>query len=238
MRATQRLLRSLSGSLFAGGCYLCRGSTGATGSVLCDACESDLPTLPAARCTRCALPCPAGVTACGRCLSTSPPFDASVAVFAYAFPADVLVHALKFQGQLAIAPLFGRRLLAQLAPDERVDVLAPVPLSQARMRARGYNQALEIARGLSSAAARIDAQLIERTRDTPAQSDLPWAERARNIRGAFRCRGSLAGARVAVVDDVMTTGATLSEIATVLKNAGAAQVVNWVAVCTLPPAEL
>ncbi len=205
MRATQRLLRSLSGSLFAGGCYLCRGSTGATGSVLCDACESDLPTLPAARCTRCALPCPAGVTACGRCLSTSPPFDASVAVFAYAFPADVLV---------------------------------PVPLSQARMRARGYNQALEIARGLSSAAARIDAQLIERTRDTPAQSDLPWAERARNIRGAFRCRGSLAGARVAVVDDVMTTGATLSEIATVLKNAGAAQVVNWVAVRTLPPAEL
>jgi ComF family protein len=237
MRATQ-LLRSVSGWLFAGSCFLCRGATHAADAALCDACEADLPQLRRPRCRRCALPAATDATSCGRCLANTPRYDATVAAFAYAFPADVLVHALKFQGQLALASLFGRRLLAELPRDERIDVLAPVPLSGARLRERGYNQALEIARCLSGAALRLDARLLERERDTPPQTELPWSERSRNVRGAFRCTRPLDGARVAIVDDVMTTGSTLDEIATTLKRAGAAHVANWVAVRTLPPADL
>ncbi len=149
-----------------------------------------------------------------------------MAALAYAFPADTLVHAFKFRGELALAPLLAATLVARLS-SERVDLVLPVPLSPQRLRARGYNQAAEIARRLN-VAARLELSLCERARDTTAQSELPWAERRRNVRGAFRCTRPIAGATVAVVDDVMTTGATLDEIASVLKKAGAARVVNWV----------
>src|SRR6266850_4890984 len=94
----------------------------------------------------------------------------------------------------------------------------------------GYNQAVEIARHLG----RVDSGLCQRTRDAPPQIELPYAERQRNVRGAFRCTRALVGARVAVVDDVMTTGATLDEIARTLKAAGAVHVENWVVARTLP----
>jgi ComF family protein len=110
--------------------------------------------------------------------------------------------------------------------------VVPVPLSVARLRSRGYNHAAEIARHLRPA--RLDLALCERQRDTPPQIDLPYAERRRNVRGAFRCTRALAGERVALVDDVMTTGATLDELARVLKQAGAARVSNWVVARTFP----
>jgi len=104
----------------------------------------------------------------------------------------------------------------------------PVPLSAARLRRRGYNQALEIARRVSAATGtRLAPEICELSRDTATQMDLPLQERARNVRGAFQCPGIVAGT-VAVVDDVMTTGATLDEVASTLKRAGAARVVNWV----------
>jgi ComF family protein len=149
-----------------------------------------------------------------------------MAALAYAFPADTLVHAFKFRGELALAPYLAAMLAARLS-GERVDLVVPVPLSAQRLRARGYNQAAEIARRLEVAAP-VELFLCERARDTAAQSELPWAERRRNVRGAFRCTRPIHGAAVAVVDDVMTTGATLDEIASVLKKAGAARVVNWV----------
>jgi predicted amidophosphoribosyltransferase len=112
-----------------------------------------------------------------------------------------------------------------------------VPLAAARLRARGFNQSLEIARALAAATGcRLAPHAAERGRDTPAQLDLPFAERARNVRGAFRCTAPLAGAEVALVDDVMTTGATLAELAATLKRAGAARVVNWVVARTAPHA--
>ena len=180
-------------------------------------------------CPRCALPAPGGAL-CGRCLAEPPDYDATIAALAYEFPADALVHALKFRGELSLAPLLAA-LLKERISTPRPDVLIPVPLSAARLRERGYNQALEIARHLPG---RLDFSACVRARDAAPQMDLPWTERQRNVRGAFACTRSLAGACIAVVDDVMTTGATLEEMARTLKRAGAARVVNWVVARTLP----
>jgi ComF family protein len=143
------------------------------------------------------------------------------------------VHALKFRSELALAPLLAELLLPEVQ-GEGIDRVIPVPLSGARLRSRGYNQAAEIARPL--ARGKLDLDTCVRERDARPQMELPWDERRRNIRGAFRCRGSVIGASIAVVDDVMTTGATLDELARTLKRAGAARVVNWVVARTLPPA--
>ena len=127
-----------------------------------------------------------------------------------------------------MAALFGRLLAEKTATAERVHFLVPVPLSASRMRARGFNQALEIARHAAGhAGPALSPELCERTRDTPPQLDLPMDERARNVRGAFQCRGLLAGASIAVLDDVMTTGTTLDEIAATFKRAGADLVITY-----------
>jgi ComF family protein len=214
------------GLLFGGTCYLCRGAASA---LLCAACDADLPRLAPPRCPRCALASPRGEV-CGRCLAEMPHYDATVAALAYEFPADTLVHSLKFRGELALAGFLGRLLSERIATDG-IDLVVPVPLSAERLRERGYNQSVEIARHLRPG--KLDLSLCERSRDTPAQLDLPYDERRRNVRGAFRCTRAILGRTVAVVDDVMTTGATLDELAAVLKGAGAARVVNWVVARTV-----
>ena len=215
--------------LFGGACYVCRGRAR---GILCDACRAELPRLEGALCPRCALPSP-GAALCGRCLAEPPAYDATVAPLAYDFPADALVHALKFRGELSLAPFLARILKEGLSAQERIDLVIPVPLAPARLRSRGYNQALEIARHLPG---ELDFACCVRERDATPQMELPWAARRRNVRGAFACRRALGGACVAVVDDVMTTGATVDEMARALKRAGAARVVNWVVARTLPPA--
>ncbi len=226
------MLKKLTSLVFGGTCFLCRGAAQA---ILCSACDADLPRLPAALCPRCALDSPGGAV-CGRCLARPPQYDATIAALSYAFPADALVHALKFRGELALAPFFADLLSEKIVLDHSIDCVVPVPLSTKRLRERGYNQAAEIARPLARAArVGVELGLCERQRDTPAQTDLPWAERERNVRGAFVSSRLLAGASIAVVDDVMTTGATLDEIAAMLKRAGAKRVVNWVVARTSPP---
>ncbi len=223
-------MRELLGQLlFGGACYVCRG---AARGMLCGECRAELPRLGGELCPRCALPAP-GAAVCGRCLAEPPHYDATVAALAYEFPADALVHALKFRGELALAPLLAAMLKEKLVPAAHAELLVPVPLSAARLRARGYNQALELARHLPG---ELDFSICVRERDAAPQMELPWAERQRNVRGAFRCRAALGGRSVALVDDVMTTGATLDELARTLKQAGAARVVNWVVARTLPPA--
>jgi len=211
----------LASVLFGGSCFVCRG---AARTLLCAQCDADLPRLAQELCPRCALESP-GSAICGRCLTHSPAYDATHAALSYDFPADALVHALKFRGELALAALLAG-LLAPKLRAAQVDHVVPVPLSAERIRSRGYNQAVEIARHLRRQA--LELSLCERTRDAPPQIELPYGERQRNVRGAFRCTRSLDGARIAVVDDVMTTGATLEEIARTLKAAGAAHVENWV----------
>jgi len=233
-----RAARRIANLVFGGTCLLCRGAaeSARNESLLCAACDRDLPRLAAGElCPRCALPSPEGAV-CGACLATPPQFDATVAALAYRFPTDVLIQALKFRDALAFAALLGRELAQRAAAAARVDAVLPVPLSAARLRERGYNQSMEIARAVArTSGLKLQPWLCERSRDTPAQVDLPAADRVRNVRGAFRCPRPLDGIVVAVVDDVMTTGATLDEIARALKRAGASRVVNWVAARTLPP---
>lgn len=219
--------------VLGGTCLLCRGP--AERELLCGACDADLPWLEKALCPRCALPSPAGEV-CGRCLAAPPHFDATIAALQYAFPVDVLVQSLKFRGELALARLLGRLLAERLRSAPAVQYVLPVPLASGRLRERGYNQSLEIARIVAQATRTVLAPgLCERSCETRAQTALPWSERAKNMRGAFRATRSLDGAAIAVLDDVMTTGTTLDEIAAELKRAGAAQVVNWVVARTFPP---
>ena len=227
------MLKKLTSLVFGGTCFLCKG---AARDILCEGCNADLPRLPPALCPRCALESP-GSAVCGRCLARAPQYDGTIAALSYAFPADALVHALKFRSELALAPFLAGLLSERLLPEHAVDCVVPVPLSAKRLRERGYNQAAEIARALASAMRlRVELELCKRRRDTPAQIDLPWAERERNVRGAFASSRLVEGASIAVVDDVMTTGATLDEIAATFKRAGARRVVNWVVARTFPPA--
>ena len=211
-------------------CQLCTADSGSES--LCPSCLEDLPWLPRARCTVCALPLASG-RVCGACLDRPPRFDRVEAVFAYRFPADALIHAYKYRGRVALARALGGLLARQVARD--VDVIVPMPLARGRLAERGFNQALEIARVV---AARTGIALLphccRKVVETPAQAMLPWKERARNVRRAFVCDADLEGRRVAVVDDVLTTGATLNELARVLRKAGAVEVRGWVVTRTLP----
>lgn len=184
-------------------------------------------------CPRCGVPTrSAGV--CGECLSRPPAFDATIAAWLYRFPLDRLIHAFKYHAQLPLGPWFARALASRLPP---FDLVVGVPLHAERLRERGFNQAHEMARHLSllNGASFMKSGLV-RTRATGEQSRMTHDERARNVKGAFACDRRLTGQRIVVVDDVMTTGATLKELAKVLKNAGAASVCNAVvARATLGP---
>ena len=141
---------------------------------------------------------------------------------------------IKYGSAIALGGLLADLLAADIALAPAIDVVAPVPLSNARLAERGFNQALEIARPLARARGlRITADLGHRVRNTGAQADLPFGARRKNVRGAIACVEDLSGMRVAVVDDVMTTGATLDEFARVLKSRGALHVENWVVARTL-----
>ena len=204
-------------------CLLCGAEGGP--ELLCPACIAELPAL-AESCPRCALPSPAGAV-CGSCLNHPPHFDATLALWRYEFPCDRLVQALKYRARLALAGFFARNLASRPIPE--VDLIVPMPLHAKRLAERGFNQALEIARGLARHLRRpIEPRGVLRVKDTPPQTELPYEERARNVHGAFLCRLDLSGASVAVLDDVMTTGATLNELARALKRAGAARVENLV----------
>ncbi len=200
-------------------CLLCGAETGP--ELLCPACIGELPALPES-CPRCALPSPAGA-ACGNCLNRPPHFDATLALWRYEFPCDRLVQALKYRARLALAGFFARSLASRPLPE--VDLIVPMPLHPKRLAERGFNQALEIARHLGRP---IEPRGVLRVKNTLPQTEFPYEERAKNVRRAFLCRVDLSGASVAVLDDVMTTGATLNELARVLKRAGATRVENLV----------
>jgi ComF family protein len=210
-------------------CVLCGGES--EHELLCRACLSELPVLPAC-CPQCALPSPAAGT-CGSCLRDSPHFDSTKALWRYEFPCDKLVQALKYGSRLALAGFFARCLASQTLPE--VDLVVPMPIHPRRLSERGFNPALEIARGIARLADRpITFHGALRVRHSPPQTGLRYEERAGNVRGAFECHIDLRGKRVGVVDDVMTTGSTLNELARALKRAGALRVENFVVARTVP----
>ena len=226
------MLSTLSRNLLAwtgGDCLLCGEESGP--ELLCAACAAELPAL-AEHCPQCALPNPAGAV-CGSCLDRPPHYDRTLALWRYEFPCDRLVQALKYRARLALAGFFARNLASRPIPE--VDLIVPMPLHPKRLAERGFNQALEIARGFARHLGRpIEPRGVLRVKDTPPQTELPYEERAKNVRGAFLCKLDLSGASVGVVDDVMTTGATLNELARALKRAGATRVENFVIARTVP----
>lgn len=211
-------------------CAVCRGWGE---RAVCAPCHGRYATL-VPRCERCALQVPEGVAVCGRCLRNPPSFDAARTGLNYAHPWSTLIARFKFHSALELAGALSTPLYETLRREGRSppDLLLPVPLSRERLRARGYNQAWEATRRLASRLdLRCDARLLLRVKDTPHQLDLPPEERAANVLDVFAVeplrRAELKGLHVAVIDDVMTTGATFTEIARVLKQAGAARVEAW-----------
>lgn len=208
-------------------CLLC-GARGQNGLDLCPACLADLPRNDRC-CARCALPLEAPAPLCGRCVRRAPTWDAAWAPFRYAYPLDRLETRFKFGADLAAGKLLASLWIASHAPGEQPQAIIPVPLHRSRLRSRGYNQALEIAKPLAKAL-RIPLlrNVLQRTRATDAQTELSALQRRRNVRGAFAAHFEDAVPRqVAVLDDVFTTGATLGECTRVLKRAGVERVDAW-----------
>lgn len=179
---------------------------------------------------------------CGACLRDPPPFERTVAAVDYAHPWDRLIAGYKFHQALDLAPAFAACMFEALqrSGTARPDLLLPVPLSESRLRERGYNQAWELTRRLGRALHHpADAQLLLRVKDSQHQAALPLAQRAAHVRGAFavepRRRRELQGREIALIDDVMTTGATAAEVSRVLLQAGAARVQLWVLARTPRP---
>ncbi|HKX95981.1 MAG TPA: ComF family protein [Methylibium sp.] len=214
-------------------CAVCRAATRGLGQRLCEDCIERFAT-PRWRCTRCALAVPDGVPVCGRCLREPPPWSRAVAACDYGHPWDGVLADFKFRAALDLAPSLADLLARTLGPaPPPVDLLLPVPLAPARLRERGYNQAARLAAALGRTlrlAVRDD--LLLRIVDTPHQLSLPRENRIANLRGAFAVEplalAAVRGRRIAVLDDVMTTGATLAEAARTLRAAGAAEVEAWV----------
>jgi ComF family protein len=210
---------------------------------LCEACDAAYWNQARLRCAVCAIPL-SGVRRaknspyrCGDCISTPPAFDATLALADYRAPLDALALGLKFRARLMLAREFGERLAREadsaLPPAERPDVVAPVPLARRRLIERGYNQAWEIARPIAVAlGVRSDPTLIRRVVDTAPQSRLDLDARRDNVDRAFAAAKPVRGLHVAIVDDVMTSGATLEALARTLKAAGARRVTNFVALRT------
>ena len=212
-------------------CEVCRRGSAAR---LCDACRAEHAG-PALRCGRCALRLPSPEAVCAGCTREEPALRRTVCAVDYGFPWDRLVAGFKFQGQPELAGLMVE-LLHRAAPADAaddLDLLAPVPLSAPRLAERGYDQAWELARRLARRLQRpARCGLLERRVGTERQTALGRDERRANLRGAFQVPASrmhdVHGRRVALVDDVMTTGATAGEAARTLLQAGAASVELWV----------
>ena len=167
---------------------------------------------------------------CGDCLRRSPALTHTCAVFVYGFPLDRLIPRFKFHRDLAAGRLMAELMAGALGTTPRPDAIVPVPLHARRMRERGYDQALELARPLAAALGLpLRSDLLQRVRATAPQSELDAGQRQRNLAKAFAARNeAIPLQHVALVDDVMTTGATLEAAARALQGAGVQRVDAWV----------
>lgn len=212
-------------------CVLCGSMS--THGLWCADCEAALPYLDAAHCPVCALPSAQGEI-CGQCLKEPPPFDRTTAVFAYQFPINKLIQQFKYAQELPLARQFALQLARRVPADTLPDYVIPMPLHPARMQERGFNQSMLLTQSL---ARQLNLKLLPnactRIIHTPPQASLARAQRLKNMHGAFQCHLDLSGKRVALVDDVLTTGASLKALAAVVRAHGAVGVDNWVVARTL-----
>lgn len=221
-------------------CLLCTSHKGSNLG-LCEACLHDLPWHNAPHCPQCGLL--SNGLLCGNCLNATPSFDATRALFTYDYPLDRLLQHYKYQESLPLANTFASLWFdkqpanSKTFPDKKAEInlIIPMPMHKDRLKQRGFNQALEIARLISKhTQIKLDYISCQRTKLTPPQASLPLKERIKNIRDVFRCNKNMQGLNIALVDDVMTSGASLNELAKTLKQAGAAHVECWVIARTLP----
>ena len=217
-------------------CVLCGSPS--TSICICAGCEADLPR-PGPHCHQCGLPLgSAGDRICGACITRKPVFTRTVFPLQYGFPADRLVQALKFNRQLAAGRVLSHLIYEHVSANQlsHPDVLIPVPLHRLRMMKRGFNQAYELGNHVSKKLGiPMLTTSLRRRRNTKAQSGLSRKQRRKNMRGAFYWHGSTRpGRHVALIDDVMTTGTTVTECARVLRKAGARRVDVWVAARAAP----
>jgi ComF family protein len=215
--------------LYPSSCVLC-GAKGVGDRELCADCFAEL-SWNRHPCLRCAVPLPpdADTPLCGECIKSLPSWDEAKSPLAYGFPVDKLVQRFKFEGDLATGRLLGGLLADYLAAGaHKPDCIVPVPLHPSRLKERGFNQAVELARPLSKRLkVKIRLDLCARTRATEVQSKLDAAERRKNLKGAFAVRESVQGMHLALLDDVVTTGTTMEELSRVLRDAGARRITVW-----------
>jgi ComF family protein len=204
--------------IFKPHCLLCGWRTDSKTGI-CDDCNAELPHSPDSSCPQCGLS--SNGLVCGHCLSSPPDFDATRAACLYQFPIDRVMQRYKYGKDLSLSRALGR-LLAQKVDASNIDCIIPMPMHPQRLQERGFNQALEIARLFGNE--KLDFTSAVRHKLTPPQVSLPLKERAKNIKGAFAVNADFTGKRVAIVDDVMTTGASLNELSKTLKKAGATHV--------------
>jgi ComF family protein len=204
-------------------CELCGAPAGLSG--ICPPCLRDLPWIGAA-CPLCARPRDAPGP-CDRCLGDPPPWVRAIAPLAWRFPVDALVGRFKYGGALHFGAMLGR-VLAECCRERPADGIVPVPLHARRLAERGFNQARELARPVSRAlGVTVLDGFCRRVIETPPQAGLSARQRIRNLQGAFVASGSAAGMRLAVIDDVLTTGSTVAALSHALLSAGAASVEVW-----------
>jgi len=220
--------------VFPDKCLLCESSVVGDYLSICDRCTRDFTRRNRACCPQCGILSGNGTT-CGHCLRSPPAFDITHALHTYQYPIDGLLQKYKYGHQLTIAELFGNLMCRDRSANKLPDVLIPMPLHPQRLRDRGFNQASEIARVIARLLTiPLDMHCCKRIKFSAPQVTLPLKQRVRNMRNAFICERDLSGMKVALVDDVMTTGASLNALATAAKKAGAVQVECWVVARTQP----
>lgn len=194
---------------------------------ICSCCEKNLPRI-LSRCRHCGVSLPESITICGKCLKKQPAFDCIIAPFAYETPIQKLIIDLKFHHKLANAKILGTLLAKQLHDTEKPDLIIPVPLHEKRLRERGFNQAIEIAKPISKTLSiPIDRLSCKRIRYTEPQSLTPAKLRRKNVKNAFEVCRDISGKHIAIIDDVATSGHTINELAHALKKAGAIKIQAW-----------
>ena len=220
-------------------CILCGAPVESAADRLCRPCRAELPLPPARACPGCGGPAVAA-TECARCFPRPPAFDSCLSGCRYRYPVDLMIKKLKYQARLDLAQALARPLLETIGRDRAVvpDCLAPTPMHGARLRRRGFNQAREIARVLSQRLSLpVDDQLLRRHKLTAYQYELRPEQRKKNVSDAFSLIKTMRYKNIAIVDDILTTGATADELARLLKRHGAQHVQVWCLARAAPPGQ-